>query len=79
MVRLSIDERPMKCRGVRLEISGAAKVQWEGDHDGQETYVGHRTYLTGGSKEAMTLPVGELKVVEIDPWPIINNHGSTTS
>ena len=42
LVRVSVEGEPKKCRGVRLDISGQGRVEWDGDEGGSETYVNHR-------------------------------------
>ena len=41
LVRVAIEGEPKKCRGVRLDISGVGRVEWDGDGEGAETYVNH--------------------------------------
>ena len=42
LVRVSMEGEPRKCRGVRLDIYGVGRVEWDGDEEGAETYVNHR-------------------------------------
>ena len=42
LVRVSVEGEPKKCRGVRLDICGVGRVEWDSDEEGAETYVNHR-------------------------------------